>query len=254
MIDLELMSDNKKDLLAFVKHNLVEGLDFGKVPGIQKPCLFKPGAEKLMKAYNLSFSSFKMIAQTEDFVNGYLDYVYSCGLQDSYGKLVGYCEASCNSEELRFRNQFKNVNPGYAVLKNKNSIMKMSQKRAFVGAVLVATSTSEFFTQDMEDVVPDVHNGKEISVSDIVPPDVPVPPPPVEKKRLSRDLLAIINVINSCDTKESLRLIYDNNKKYHNVTEFLEALSRRKKEIIGAEIKKQIEPKKEEKKEEKSVQ
>jgi hypothetical protein len=32
-----------------------------------------------------------------------------------------------------------------------NSIQKMSQKRAFVGAVLIATGSSEFFTQDMED-------------------------------------------------------------------------------------------------------
>ena len=34
----------------------------------------------------------------------------------------------------------------------KNTIMKMSQKRSFVGAVLIATGASEFFTQDVEDM------------------------------------------------------------------------------------------------------
>ena len=30
--------------------------------------------------------------------------------------------------------------------------MKMAQKRAFVGAILIATGASEFFTQDIEDM------------------------------------------------------------------------------------------------------
>lgn len=34
----------------------------------------------------------------------------------------------------------------------KNTMMKMAQKRAFVGAILLATGASEFFTQDIEDM------------------------------------------------------------------------------------------------------
>lgn len=34
----------------------------------------------------------------------------------------------------------------------KNTIMKMAQKRSFVGAMLIATGASEFFTQDVEDM------------------------------------------------------------------------------------------------------
>lgn len=37
----------------------------------------------------------------------------------------------------------------------KNTIMKMAQKRAFVGGILLATGASEFFTQDIEDMVPE---------------------------------------------------------------------------------------------------
>lgn len=38
------------------------------------------------------------------------------------------------------------------VMDQKNTIMKMAQKRAFVGAILLATGASEFFTQDIEDM------------------------------------------------------------------------------------------------------
>lgn len=41
------------------------------------------------------------------------------------------------------------------VMSLKNTIMKMAQKRAFVGAILLATGASEFFTQDIEDM--DMH-------------------------------------------------------------------------------------------------
>lgn len=45
---------------------------------------------------------------------------------------------------------YRIVNPN--VISMKNTIMKMAQKRAFVGAILVATGASEFYTQDIEDM------------------------------------------------------------------------------------------------------
>ena len=45
---------------------------------------------------------------------------------------------------------YRTVNPN--VISMKNTIMKMAQKRAFVGAILVATGASEFYTQDIEDM------------------------------------------------------------------------------------------------------
>ncbi len=42
--------------------------------------------------------------------------------------------------------------PNPDVIGQKNTIMKMAQKRAFVGAMLIATGASEFFTQDIEDM------------------------------------------------------------------------------------------------------
>jgi hypothetical protein len=42
--------------------------------------------------------------------------------------------------------------PNPNVISMKNTIMKMAQKRAFVGAILVSTGASEFYTQDIEDM------------------------------------------------------------------------------------------------------
>ena len=55
----------------------------------------------------------------------------------------------------------------------KNTIQKMAQKRAFVGAMLIATGASEFYTQDVEDMDqfnPEVAN------------DTPKSPKPAEKR------------------------------------------------------------------------
>jgi hypothetical protein len=45
---------------------------------------------------------------------------------------------------------YRIANPN--VIGMKNTIMKMAQKRAFVGAILLATGASEFYTQDIEDI------------------------------------------------------------------------------------------------------
>jgi len=46
--------------------------------------------------------------------------------------------------------QFRVQNPD--IMGMTNTIMKMAQKRAFVGAMLLATGASEFYTQDIEDM------------------------------------------------------------------------------------------------------
>ena len=45
----------------------------------------------------------------------------------------------------------------------KNTILKMAQKRAFIGAILIATGASEFYTQDfdIEDLQEIDHSGPE---------------------------------------------------------------------------------------------
>jgi len=59
---------------------------------------------------------------------------------------------------------YRIANPN--VVSMKNTIMKMAQKRAFVGAILLSTGASEFYTQDIEDM--DI-NGQVLSNEKNVP-------------------------------------------------------------------------------------
>jgi len=64
---------------------------------------------------------------------------YKCVLHDSQGRVVGVCDGWADKTEPKARTW------------NKNTVMKMAQKRAFVGATLYACNASAIFTQDEED-------------------------------------------------------------------------------------------------------
>lgn len=217
------------DFVTFSKSILKEDFDYGIIPGVVKPSLLKPGAEKLRLAYNLS-STIELTEKKEDIDSGYLSYNYKCTVKTPNGMILAECEGNANSYETKFRylwvkeselpkdadkeslktkestiSEFKfaidkaettgqygkpkeywekwtkAIADGKAVklmkkvasgkeyeayeiqakvyriqnediLGLQNTIMKMAQKRAFVGAVLMATGASEFFTQDVEDM------------------------------------------------------------------------------------------------------
>jgi len=67
-----------------------------------------------------------------------------------FGK-AGGCGANFAADDPAIVDQSAKVDPN-EVADLVNTIQKMAQKRALVAAVLVATSASEFFTQDVEDM------------------------------------------------------------------------------------------------------
>jgi hypothetical protein len=147
---------------SIVKEIMVEGKDFGKIPKTPKNTLYKPGAEKLAIAFGLQ-SIMTVVDQVEDWDGSDHDgeaffyYRYKCELYRG-DLLVGTSEGSANSWEKkhRFRNKWENGNK--TSVKNPdpydlvNTILKMADKRAFVGSVLKAVGASEYFTQDIEDL------------------------------------------------------------------------------------------------------
>lgn len=82
---------------------LVEGVDYGPVPGTDKPTLLKPGAEKLLNAFGL-FDKFTEKAIERDWKAGFFFYEYECTLYDRVtGKAIGSGIGSCNSMEKKYR-------------------------------------------------------------------------------------------------------------------------------------------------------
>lgn len=169
------------DMKEFRRHVLVPGVDYGEIPGVQKPSLLKPGAEKLLNIFGLGVRHVPL-QQIEDWDKGFFSYNYRAEVYVlRTGTVIADCEGSCNSKEDKYRyrvlmgwdatddekraavktkeRRYKNKKGTYKVYYVANSepyslvntLKKMAQKRAMIGAVLIATRASEEYTQDVED-------------------------------------------------------------------------------------------------------
>jgi hypothetical protein len=144
-ISLEEANRRVAMLKEFVRDHMVEGEDYGVIPGASnKPTLFKPGAEKLNAIFGLA-PVVEITNRAEDWDAGFAAYEVKVTLLN---KRSGQVEAegigSCNSRERRYKNQdAANV---------ANTLLKMAKKRALIDATLSATRASGMFTQDLEDI------------------------------------------------------------------------------------------------------
>jgi len=229
MQSLPEMKQWYSDFVKFSQEILISGLDYGLIPGVAKPSLLKPGAEKLRLAYGL-FTDTGLINEHCDYDKGIIDFTYKTVVTNKEGKVIATCDGNANSFEVKFRyiwvkehqipagldknklvkketkfnefrfaidkaetsgnygkpieywNKFKEaIESGKAkkverktqagkpmeaweitdslyrienpdIIGLKNTLMKMAQKRSFVGAMLLATGASQFYTQDVEDL------------------------------------------------------------------------------------------------------
>ncbi|QJD96818.1 hypothetical protein HH214_13540 [Mucilaginibacter robiniae] len=176
------MAQMRNALIAFTKEVLVKEQDYGVVPGVQKPTLLKPGAEKLMNLFGMSVE-FDCTDKVLDIQSKFIAYTYKATARNKDGRIVTQCEGSVNSYEPKYRyiwmekakpsqavqdqlkaegmGKFRKSSSGWIWVERtenpdlvglQNTLQKMAQKRAFVGAILLATNASEFFTQDVEDM------------------------------------------------------------------------------------------------------
>lgn len=165
---------------AFVEKHMKVDVHYGKIPGTKKPTLYQPGAQimagiyryapsyaiteayeidrtkrwqRKKKAWNNSKKKLMDVyaedgqAVMEDIVTtGRYEVTVTCTLTHmGSGQVVGQGVGSCNSWEKK-----------YAPLEVddvKNTVLKVGKKRAYVDAVLSACRLSDFFTQDVEDLV-----------------------------------------------------------------------------------------------------
>jgi len=149
---------------TFVKDILIEGKhgsgDYGVIPGTgSKPTLFKSGAEKLCMAFSLAaeyeiqdkivdqdreweyqvFDKYKKQFVAKKTV-GWYSYTVKCNLVNRETGIVWATQLGiCDSSERGIEDA------------SANTCLKMAQKRAYVGACLNATMTSDRFTCDVED-------------------------------------------------------------------------------------------------------
>lgn len=160
-----------------VRENLIEGKDYGTIPGTQKPTLYKAGAEKIVILGKLR-STFDILSEIKDYEKEFFDFEIRWNLWAGDNLLVqgvGLCNskedkyryrwitekkipANIDKEKLLFRiktgkygtyKEYRMVNEDICTL--ANTILKMAKKRALVDAALLVGSLSDLFTQDIED-------------------------------------------------------------------------------------------------------
>lgn len=126
---------------------LERDVDFGVIPGVKSPSLFKAGAEKLACAFGL-LQHYTIENAVEEFSEEapFCFYRVRCDLTKigPDGKLyiisTGY--GSANTRERR--------NGRSGVYDSANSTLKMASKRSLVAAAISVSSLSGMFSQDLE--------------------------------------------------------------------------------------------------------
>jgi hypothetical protein len=163
------------DTTAIITEALKEGVDYGVIPGTGKKAgLFKAGAERLnnsfgvypdytvieqevdhnilctwskrSKKWNNAYHGDKTFTWAEEVGTslGLYRYVVRCELKlRATDAVIAVGVGVCSSVESKYIDRPRDC---------ENTILKMAQKRAMVGATLHAYGLSDRFTQDIEDV------------------------------------------------------------------------------------------------------
>lgn len=171
-------ADRTAWLRQVTKAALVEGTDYGIIPGTDRPSLLKPGAEMLLVAAGVGFTIRRI--DDADF-DARRSVTYRATVRDRTGFTLAECDGTCSYDESRYYRSaqdserleraraMKDRRPPkedrFAEYKAPfNTLVKMAQKRALVGAALAAVAGSGLFATDTEDDDP--------------PPRPPRPSPP----------------------------------------------------------------------------
>lgn len=177
---LDAMKQKLNLTKEFFREVMQEGVDYGIIPGTDKPTLYKAGAEGLCEFYNLAPT---IAAKVEDKVHetGYYAVDVTIRLlHRGSGSIIAEGVGHANTYESRYRWRWvsekdvpKGLNKEDLVSKERdgkygkyvqyrmenddmhsiwNTVLKMAKKRALVDAVLSATRSSGLFAQTQDEL------------------------------------------------------------------------------------------------------
>lgn len=178
------MREERGLVATFFKDVMEQGVDYGIIPGTDKPTLFKPGAEKLAELYGYA-PALKDRQETVNYESGFYRCVITMALVDKASQqVVGEGVGECNTREARYfirwvpewklTEEQKSVKESlkfevrtytdkktgqrrsskFYKFENDdpwtlwNTVLKMAKKRAFVDVTLSLTRSSGIFSRD----------------------------------------------------------------------------------------------------------
>lgn len=100
---LDQETEQRKLLGEYVKREMVEGTDYGVIPGTKDKTLLKPGAEKLTDLFRCT-PEFEFVEKITDWERPLFHYMMKCRvLSRESGALIAEGFGSCNSREGKYR-------------------------------------------------------------------------------------------------------------------------------------------------------
>lgn len=210
-----------------------EDTHYGKIPGTQKPTLYKAGSEVLLTTFHMGLR-----LQVEDLSSGdEIRYrVKAVGFhqptETTVGEGIGECStneekykwrtAICDEEwdifpesrrRVKFIKKWNNQMRGYDILKINqvrtepadlaNTVLKMAKKRAQIDFALTALGASDIFTQDIEDLPPELRTAVD-EEGEPIQPGSPIEHPAMKEAKTVQDLAKIMNGLKSDERKKYL--------------------------------------------------
>ena len=101
MSRIQSVSDQIAVIRTLLTEQMKEGEDYGKIPGVDKVCLLKPGGEKIMLLFN-SYADYE--EQITDLENGHREYrIKAKIISRDTGKILAVGVGSCSTMEKKYR-------------------------------------------------------------------------------------------------------------------------------------------------------
>lgn len=139
---MQAEAEKRTLVTKYISVHMKDGTDYGTIrfgSKESKPSLFKPGSEKFLSLFRLT-ARFEKDADTWEMAGSEAGvFAYKCLLYASNGTIVGEGRGVSNLSEKA----------GWTI----NNAVKIAEKRAQIDAVLRTGALSDFFTQDLEDMV-----------------------------------------------------------------------------------------------------
>jgi hypothetical protein len=152
---LDRRQENRKSLIDWIRENLVEGVDFARIHVVgkakcpqgnecknpkhySKPCLLKPGAEKICGMLGVTPTFPRLTDYEKACIDGVeiKQIILRCEIQNASGELVAFGVGA--------RNLAQDYN-------DLNKALKMAEKSGHIDATLRMGGLSEVFNQDDDD-------------------------------------------------------------------------------------------------------
>ena len=138
---------NYKLVIGNTETLLKRDIDFGVIPGTQRPSLYKSGAEAIAMGYGL-LQHYELVSKTEEWGDTpFFMYTVKCSLCKVVNGVEYVFSSAYGSANTREKRNGRND-----AFNAANSTLKMAQKRALTSAAIAVSGLSSAFTMDIEDM------------------------------------------------------------------------------------------------------